>query len=302
MLDRRPSRPPFAATPALAPAPAPGGRTLRRGGHVPTLVPVQRRGARPTIFWFCAGYGDILALAKLSRLLGPEQPVYCLQPGLRDRVTPSPAQLLDSLTTEYIAALRTVQPRGPYVLGGCSTGGLIALEVAQRLWRQGDPAGPLVLLDAPHAMARRNHILHRLVAGAARRVARRADSRAPAVARRIRVMLTDEGLSAHLHALDGYVARPYPGRISLFQARSRLFGFVVSAGLLGQTGRWRALAGGGFDVEVVPGNHISFLRPPHVAVLAQRIRAVLTGGPGTQQRELSNGRHDLYAGSAAPTW
>jgi len=33
----------------------------------------------------------------------------------------------------YIKALRTVQPEGPYFLGGWSFGGLVAFEMAQQL-------------------------------------------------------------------------------------------------------------------------------------------------------------------------
>ncbi|MGB7922770.1 MAG: thioesterase domain-containing protein, partial [Pyrinomonadaceae bacterium] len=47
----------------------------------------------------------------------------------------------------YIEVIRTVQPTGPYLLGGHSSGGLVAFEMAQQLRRQGEGVKLLALLD-----------------------------------------------------------------------------------------------------------------------------------------------------------
>src|SRR5580698_6134602 len=39
----------------------------------------------------------------------------------------------------YIQAMQTVQPTGPYRLGGWSMGGVVAFEMAQQLHAQGQP-------------------------------------------------------------------------------------------------------------------------------------------------------------------
>ena len=51
------------------------------------------------------------------------------------------------MAEEYVAAIREVQPQGPYLLGGWSAGGLIALEMAQQLLGQGESIRMLALLD-----------------------------------------------------------------------------------------------------------------------------------------------------------
>jgi thioesterase domain-containing protein len=50
------------------------------------------------------------------------------------------------MAATYLAALRAVQPAGPYLLGGWSFGGLVALEMACQLEREGERA-TLALLD-----------------------------------------------------------------------------------------------------------------------------------------------------------
>jgi len=54
---------------------------------------------------------------------------------------------VEELAVRYLAEIQTVQPHGPYLLGGLSFGGLIALEMAQVLDRQGETTDLVVLLD-----------------------------------------------------------------------------------------------------------------------------------------------------------
>ena len=44
-------------------------------------------------------------------------------------------------------ALRAVEPSGPYLIGGFSSGGLVAHEMAQQLRSAGEPVALLALLD-----------------------------------------------------------------------------------------------------------------------------------------------------------
>ena len=54
---------------------------------------------------------------------------------------------LEDMAAEYVAAIRELQPRGPYLLGGWSAGGLVALEMAQQLLARGESIQILALLD-----------------------------------------------------------------------------------------------------------------------------------------------------------
>ena len=90
--------------------------------------------------------GIVVCYQALAQRLGRERPFY----GIRSRGLHGEPDLpgrLEEMAEEYVAAIREVQPRGPYLLGGWSAGGLVALEMAQQLLAQGESIGMLALLD-----------------------------------------------------------------------------------------------------------------------------------------------------------
>src|SRR5262249_49186072 len=102
---------------------------------------------------------DLLALRHLAQYLAPDQPFYGLQPPSR----PLPAVVLPGITdlaVSYIDALRTIQPAGPYCLGGYSAGGLVAFEMAQQLWQQGQRVCLLALLDTSYRFTVLEYIVY----------------------------------------------------------------------------------------------------------------------------------------------
>jgi len=107
-----------------------------------SLLPIHPGGSKPPFFWI---HGDS-SNAFLPRYLGPEQPLYGLehqsQDGKRARYT-----RVETIAAHYLKEIRTVQPRGPYFLGGYSFGSIVAFEAAQQLKRQGEEVPLLVLLD-----------------------------------------------------------------------------------------------------------------------------------------------------------
>lgn len=82
-------------------------------------------------------------------------------------------------------------------------------------------------------------------------------------------------LEMNYQALREYHPKSYPGRVTLFRARTRPL-FRLHGDDLG----WRTLAAGGLDIVRVPGNHESMLREPHVSVLAQSLAARLRAAQG----------------------
>lgn len=57
---------------------------------------------------------------------------------------------LSELAKAQITAIRKIQPEGPYRIGGFSFGGLVALEIAKQLRKQGQEVDMLFLLDPMH--------------------------------------------------------------------------------------------------------------------------------------------------------
>lgn len=135
------------ADPAAPAADAAAKPPARRYTHLVPMSAGPAIGARP--FFICAGmFGNILNLRHLAMHLGEDRPVYGLQAkGLFGNESPHTS--FEEMARGCIAELRTVQPNGPYHLGGFSGGGLVAYEMAQQLERDGETVSLVVLLDTP---------------------------------------------------------------------------------------------------------------------------------------------------------
>jgi acyl-CoA synthetase (AMP-forming)/AMP-acid ligase II/thioesterase domain-containing protein len=167
-----------------APTPAAMAHEIFAGIGLGTsgIVPLQASGTRTPLFLVHPGDGDVLAYPVLARLLGPDQPSYALRARGIDDGRPTPASLSE-LAAEYVAAVRRVQPHGPYVLGGFCLGGPIAAEMTGQLAAAGEQTAALILLDPrfrrPEGLrysvwlAGRRARQGRLTAAVAKRLARR---------------------------------------------------------------------------------------------------------------------------------
>ncbi|MEG4805076.1 amino acid adenylation domain-containing protein [Microcoleus sp. ARI1-B5] len=110
------------------------------------LVAIKPRGKNPPFFCVHPIFGVVFPYCELAFQLGENQPFYGLQPKGIDGES-SPLTRIEDMAADYIAALRTVQPKGPYFLGGWSFGGLVAFEMAQQLLAAGDEVALLAVLD-----------------------------------------------------------------------------------------------------------------------------------------------------------
>jgi thioesterase domain-containing protein len=202
------------------------------------------------------------------------------------------------MATDYINAIRTVQPEGPYFLGGWSMGGVVAFEMAQQLHAEGRTTAILALLDARIPAADEEiadeDFEARLLVDFVRYFGLSLDPRDALArlpkhellervlehAKRAGLMPLDIEVSqaqpfielckADFRATQNYILHRYPGRITLFKAGQEL-GVTSADATLG----WDEWAAQGVDVHVVPGNHATMVYKPHVEVLANRLRACL---------------------------
>ncbi len=131
---------------------------LRNGGcsvRWRSLVAIQAHGTRRPFFVVPGVGGNVLVFARLSRLLGEDQPFYGLQAqGLDGKA--KPFTRIEDMARHYIAEIRTVQANGPYQLGGTCTGGLVAYEMAQQLAGEGEEV-QLAIMESWHPRSYRHH-------------------------------------------------------------------------------------------------------------------------------------------------
>jgi amino acid adenylation domain-containing protein len=112
----------------------------------PCLVPIQPNGSKPPFFCLPGAGGRPFYFYHLGHYLGADQPLYSFQNHLDGELTP--VNGIEDMARNYIRAMQTIQPQGPYFLGGHSYGGNVAFEMAQQLVQQGHVVALLVVIDA----------------------------------------------------------------------------------------------------------------------------------------------------------
>ncbi len=124
----------------------------RAAGAYDPLVVMQSRGPGVPLFCIHPGVGDVLVFLGLARHFQGERPVYALRargfgPGERC------FEMFDEMVWQYFAAIRKVQPTGPYALLGYSFGGVVAFELAKALEKAGERVAFLGLINVPPDIA-----------------------------------------------------------------------------------------------------------------------------------------------------
>jgi amino acid adenylation domain-containing protein len=133
------------------------------------LIEIQGHGSRTPFFFLHGLYnGGGFYCLWLAHQLGDDQPFYALQPlGPQGESLP---ETIEIMANSYLELLRTVQPQGPYLLGGFCNGGLIAFEMARQLRARGETVELLVVIDA---FAKNTDLrIHRRLVGLAARILR----------------------------------------------------------------------------------------------------------------------------------
>jgi len=247
------------------------------------LVPIQTEGSRPPLFCIHPGGGNVLCYLQLANCLGSDQPFYALQaPGV-DGIRPPLATVVE-MAKEYVAAIRIVQPQGPYYVAGWSAGGVIAFEVAQQLISAGESVAHLAIMDSgmlytmgilkavsPPDQPGAIEMMGRPAAEQVRvfRVRSGAAQLIPAEADDTQAMRIIELFEGNVHAVVDYRPQAYTGRVDLYQAAEAL----VPPRRLPVT-EWQRVCSD-LQVHIVPGNHLSMIHQPHIQGLAAALSAEL---------------------------
>lgn len=242
--------------------------------------------------------GTAMQFAPLVRALRSERPIYYIRPRGTSRGE-SPHLRVEDMAGDYLDAIHTVQPRGPYSIVGFSFGGLVALEIAQRVLRDGDTVDLLAMLDTtvdPGFLSwpdwlcrvriglgcgissmlsmepgcRRSYLTDRLSRLGERIVGMRVRLGFTPTPPRIKRSWQSPHLPPALRrvqdaiafAITCYRPTPYPGRIVFVQAEAGRPRYAYPASI------WRRIAREGVEVSFCPGEHETMVQPPNVECLA----------------------------------
>jgi acetoacetyl-CoA synthetase len=111
------------------------------------LVELATGRRSPPLFVVHGVGGSVMELRTLVQSLQSDRVVYGLQAkGFRESEVPH--DRIEAMAREYVAAIRSVQPAGPYLILGYSFGGWVAYEMARMLRADGEKIAFLGMLDA----------------------------------------------------------------------------------------------------------------------------------------------------------
>ena len=269
------------------------------------LIEIQPNGFRPPMFWLHTlgggGGGGVLRYQKLSQLLGPEQPSYGLV------APPEPFTRIETMAAHYIKTMRTIQPTGPYHLGGYCFGGIVAFEMAQQLFLTGEEVALLALMDSspPNIIVEQNLSGNGLNSLASlpkrmRRFLKQNPKQIQAALKRKSKKLRGRfsamfGIplcetngapeledvidmanypkdykryaEVHWNALTHYTPKFYPGKITLFE--------TTNSPIAGTPGViWKTLARD-LEIKHILATHEKMLEEPHVQIVAAELKECL---------------------------
>jgi thioesterase domain-containing protein len=223
----------------------------------PALVLLKRGAENPPVFIAHGLGGSVMDFFQPVRHIATDHPIYGMQVKGIDRLD-EPLERIEDMADFYLDAIKKLQPRGPYVLVGYSLGGLVVLEMAQRLLAHGEKIALLAMLDAyPHIRYLSLGQRVRLIARQWRRglhplgnLSRSAPYQ-PSAGVSLTSAMQRVRDSAYL-AWTRYRPRFYPGKIKFVRAE------ISSAFPDNATAVWARLAEE-FDVETMPGDHLGMI-------------------------------------------
>jgi thioesterase domain-containing protein/acyl carrier protein len=285
----------------------------------PSLVALREAGDAPALFLVHDADGETMLYRSLALRLGGGRPVYGIRPLGRDD-TPTVHTRIEDMAAHYVAEMRTVQPHGPYLLGGLCAGGVLAFEMARQLEAAGEEARLVAVFDAADVEARpRPHLeaarrfrrvgralreasLRRLpgvlAAKARGYLTHEVESRARAAHQRFAVatlrLCLDRGWPLPRWARNLPIRTVYTQAESRYRPRSRVREEIVLYRATSGEGSdepyvqlyddpllgWGPRSEKGVRTVDVPGGHGSMLREPEVAALADALCATLGDGHG----------------------
>ena len=279
-------------------------RRKAQPGAQSSLVALKPDGSKRPLFLVHPAGGHVFPYIHLTQYLDPNQPCYGLQArGLEEGQEPHTR--IEDMAAYYIEALQTLQPEGPYLLGGWSMGGVVAFEMAQQLRAQGQRVALLALLDgriptADETFPEEDYEAVLLVEryfgisfGPMESLAQlpkdeqlafmleqaKSAGLVPAELDVSEARRFVDLLKSDLRATQDYALRLYPGRVTLFKASEALAGTAPDPTL-----GWSEWASAGVEVHLVPGNHANLVYEPHVEVLAEKLSACISQALSAEER------------------
>jgi thioesterase domain-containing protein len=262
----------------------------------PVLVEIQRGDSDRLPFFAIVPPGEeSLGYAMLARHMGLQQTVYKVQghsPVTAGKRPYTEAEM-EALTTEYVRAMRSVNPSGPYCLGGFCDGTHIGEQIVLRLESEGDEVSFFAIFDTWVLQHSQNRLLWKLhyYRLRLREMKKMSLSKRIAASRRVagnKIQKMVGSKPARVDWRQAYWPEQFtPPRfrapVVLFKRPKQPFYYVNDP----QMG-WGDRSGGGVEVHEVDFSHADILREPQVGIFGKTLAGCLERiGRGTVDRDNS---------------
>jgi amino acid adenylation domain-containing protein len=272
----------------------------RRNAQSPLLVKLRDGvpGRTPLFLIHPAG-GTVFEYRGLLPTLDDEPPVYGVR-AIGLEAGEAVCTSLEAMARRYLEEVLACCPQGPFALGGHSSGGALAYEMAQQLSNEGYELSSVIMMDTVSVTfsqeARIEEVEH------LRQLLGPFERSAPGAYRRLLDGLEGshrfrEYLLALNKALARYRPKPLRTPILYLRAVERDERFDPHSEAF-----WIRLADAGFECHNVPGNHFTMMEDPHRRamgrLIARRLReapalALVSSAPGTHA--MTNGLDGFHA-------
>jgi thioesterase domain-containing protein/acyl carrier protein len=205
--------------------------------------------------------GSVMDFYQVVKHIESPLAIYGMQARGIDGVE-EPFERIEDMAQFYLDAIQKLQPSGPYILIGYSLGGLVTLEMAQRLLKKNEKVALLTMLDAYP------HMRYLPLGQRVSRIARKTGQRASNLMRfsigvgsdtpyQVPVGAPSTPVMKHVRdcaylALQRYEPQFYPGKISFVRAD------IATDFPSNATAVWSHLADE-FEVQTVPGDHLGIM-------------------------------------------
>ena len=252
-------------------------------GSWSSLVPFQTEGMKQPFFYVSPFLVSVLTLTDIASHMAPDRPFYALQPQGLDGEN-AIHTTIEEMAAHYIKEIKSIQPQGPYLLGGHCAGSWVAFEMACQLEAAGEEVATLVIVDADppnysppaqnlsYYMKRGLHYLrdNRLFYAVHWQLKLKLDKRIGEKVGNEQERRIQEMRNIHYQAFEEYTAPIYSGPI-VFLRSSEWHKLADKRWQM----NWGRLTTSSMDVEVIPGIHAHLIQNPHAKVLAEKIKFYL---------------------------
>ena len=251
-----------------------------RGGRPGGRLSVRLQGGiqgRSPFFLIQPIGGTVYTYLPLSRSLDADLPIYGIRASGMEPGEPFYTDI-PRMAARYLEDVRAIQPRGPYVLGGHSAGGVIAFEMARQLLWAGEAVPLLLMVDTPSTAVARNPAIA-VAEDLLREIEMFRETASQGYESFVAALRSDAPFRAIVMSTWRALAAYEPGsnQAGLVYIRAR---DQVDAEAVRHERFWMDRADVSFAFHNAPGNHFTMMDSPHVEAVARIVRQHLAALEG----------------------